>query len=143
MRIGELSTRTDTPHRLLRYYEEQGLIVAGRLGNGYRDYDEACVDRVIQVRGLLDAGLPTRIIRVLSPATPPWLRCLGFVAVVVRDSWLWGCCCWSVASLWAVGCCFWGWEFGGGGLSGVRYLMGGDAVSGSRVLMRWRWWLGV
>jgi DNA-binding transcriptional MerR regulator len=67
MRIGELSERTGTPRRLLRYYEEQGLIIAGRTANGYREYAENCVDRVVQVRGLLDAGLPTRIIKQILP----------------------------------------------------------------------------
>ncbi|WP_329124264.1 MerR family transcriptional regulator [Streptomyces sp. NBC_01353] len=67
MRIGELSERTDTPRRLLRYYEEQGLIVADRTPNGYRAYDESNVDRVVQIRGLLDAGLPTRIIKQILP----------------------------------------------------------------------------
>ncbi|MEU9745793.1 MerR family transcriptional regulator [Streptomyces niveus] len=67
MRIGELSDRTSTSRRLLRYYEEQGLIVATRRANGYRSYDEPTVDRVIQVRGLLDAGLPTRIIKQILP----------------------------------------------------------------------------
>ncbi|MFJ2739366.1 MerR family transcriptional regulator [Streptomyces sp. NPDC087440] len=67
MRIGELSERTNTPRRMLRYYEEQGLIAAERLPNGYRAYDERFVDRVAQIRGLLDAGLPTRIIRQILP----------------------------------------------------------------------------
>ncbi|MYV55640.1 MerR family transcriptional regulator [Streptomyces sp. SID3212] len=67
MRIGELSERTGTPRRLLRYYEEQGLIVAGRSPNGYRAYDASDVDRVMQIRGLLDAGLPTRIIKQILP----------------------------------------------------------------------------
>ncbi|WP_067535655.1 MerR family transcriptional regulator [Nocardia crassostreae] len=67
MRIGELSARTGTSRRLLRYYEEQGLIVSERAGNGYREYDEVFVDRVQQIRGLLDAGLPTRIIRQILP----------------------------------------------------------------------------
>ena len=67
MRIGELSERTGTSRRLLRYYEEQGLIIASRGANGYRDYDQATVDRVLQVRGLLDAGLPTRIIKQILP----------------------------------------------------------------------------
>ncbi|MFJ5137895.1 MerR family transcriptional regulator [Streptomyces sp. NPDC088707] len=67
MRIGELSERTGTPRRLLRYYEEQGLIVADRLPNGYRVYDESNLDRVLQIRGLLDAGLPTRIIKQILP----------------------------------------------------------------------------
>ena len=60
MRIGELSERTGTPRRLLRYYEEQGLLVPDRTPNGYRDYAERTVDRVLQIRGLLEAGLPTR-----------------------------------------------------------------------------------
>ncbi|MEV0676403.1 MerR family transcriptional regulator [Actinosynnema sp. NPDC050436] len=67
MRIGELAERTDTSRRLLRYYEERGLIVSTRSANGYRDYDAAMVDRVLQVRGLLDAGLPTRIIKQVLP----------------------------------------------------------------------------
>lgn len=67
MRIGELSERTGTSRRLLRYYEEQGLIAARRCANGYRDYDERFVDRVVQIRGLLDAGLPTRIIKQILP----------------------------------------------------------------------------
>jgi DNA-binding transcriptional MerR regulator len=67
MRIGELSERTGTSRRLLRYYEEQGLIAAQRCANGYRSYDERFVDRVLQIRGLLDAGLPTRIIKQILP----------------------------------------------------------------------------
>jgi DNA-binding transcriptional MerR regulator len=67
VRIGELSERTGTARRLLRYYEEQGLIVSSRCANGYRNYDESTVDRVAQVRGLLDAGLPTRIIKQILP----------------------------------------------------------------------------
>ncbi|MFG2651860.1 MerR family transcriptional regulator [Streptomyces sp. NPDC048436] len=67
MRIGELSERTGTSRRLLRYYEEQGLIMAERAANGYREYDERIVDRVVQIKGLLDAGLPTRIIKQILP----------------------------------------------------------------------------
>ena len=67
MRIGELAERTGTSPRLLRYYEEQGLIVSGRCANDYRDYDEDCVERVLQIRGLLAAGLPTRIIKQILP----------------------------------------------------------------------------
>jgi DNA-binding transcriptional MerR regulator len=67
MRIGELAQRTGASRRLLRYYEEQELIASSREANGYRDYEEACVDRVLQIRGLLDAGLPTRIIKQILP----------------------------------------------------------------------------
>lgn len=67
MRIGELSARTQVPARMLRYYEEQGLISPRRLDNGYRAYDEYLVDRVLKIRGLLDAGIPTRIIGDMLP----------------------------------------------------------------------------
>ncbi|GGL11475.1 MerR family transcriptional regulator [Sphaerisporangium melleum] len=67
MRIGQLSEYTGTPRRLLRYYEEQGLIISSRAANGYREYDERYVDRVLQIRGLLDAGLPTRVIKQILP----------------------------------------------------------------------------
>jgi DNA-binding transcriptional MerR regulator len=67
MKIGELAARTHVSARLLRYYEEQGLITPDRAGNGYRDYAEAQVDRVVQIRGLLGAGLPTKIIRQIIP----------------------------------------------------------------------------
>jgi DNA-binding transcriptional MerR regulator len=67
MRIGELSERTGVSRRLLRYYEEQGLIAVGRSPNGYREYDARLVDQVIQIRGLLDGGLPTRLIKQILP----------------------------------------------------------------------------
>ncbi|MEU1601601.1 MerR family transcriptional regulator [Streptomyces sp. NPDC005708] len=67
MRIGELAERTGVSRRLLRYYEEQRLITPGRAKNGYREYKESHVDIVLQIKGLLDAGLPTRIIQQLLP----------------------------------------------------------------------------
>src|SRR2546429_3700698 len=67
MRIGELSGRTGVPARLLRYYEEQDLLHPERDCNGYRSYAAADVDRVEQIRGLLDSGLTTEIIRRILP----------------------------------------------------------------------------
>jgi DNA-binding transcriptional MerR regulator len=67
VKIGELAERTGVSRRLLRYYEEQGLLAPDRALNGYREYTEAHVDVVLQIAGLLDAGLPTRIIQQLLP----------------------------------------------------------------------------
>lgn len=67
MRIGELAHRTGIPARMLRYYEEQELLVSGRQGNGYRYYPDSAVERAGQIRQLFDAGLPSRIIRDLLP----------------------------------------------------------------------------
>lgn len=62
MRIGELGARTGVSARLLRYYEEQGLLAAERGHNGYRSYTEDAVLRVRQIRQLLSAGLTTEVI---------------------------------------------------------------------------------
>ena len=51
MKIGELATRTGVPARMLRYYEEQGLITPQRLDNGYREYDDYVIQRVRKIRG--------------------------------------------------------------------------------------------
>lgn len=67
MLIGELASRTGVPTRLLRYYEEQGLLCPERSANGYRHYPETLLERVTQIRGLLDAGVPTKIIREILP----------------------------------------------------------------------------
>ncbi|MGW1784099.1 MerR family transcriptional regulator [Streptomyces sp. NPDC002143] len=67
MKIGDLARRTGVPTRLLRYYEEQDLLHPDRGENGYRDYGEAAVREVQQIRGLLDSGLTTEMIRAILP----------------------------------------------------------------------------
>ncbi|MEV7345312.1 MerR family transcriptional regulator [Streptomyces sp. NPDC093544] len=67
MKIGELSRRTGVPTRMLRYYEEQDLLHPARGVNGYREYGDAAVQCVQQIRGLLDSGLTTEIIRAILP----------------------------------------------------------------------------
>ncbi|MGW1990193.1 MerR family transcriptional regulator [Embleya sp. NPDC001921] len=67
MKIGELAAATDTSVRLLRYYEEQGLLESHRLDSGHRRYDDSAPAVVRRIRSLLDAGLPTRVIRDLLP----------------------------------------------------------------------------
>ncbi|MFI7453962.1 MerR family transcriptional regulator [Nonomuraea sp. NPDC049714] len=66
MRIGDLAHETGVNRRLLRYYEEQGLLRPVRLVNGYREYTEADIATVRHIRAMLAAGLPTAVIaRVL------------------------------------------------------------------------------
>jgi DNA-binding transcriptional MerR regulator len=67
MRIGDLSRQTGVPARMLRYYEEQGLLDPDRDASGYRAYSESDAGKVRQIRGLLDSGLPTEIIRRILP----------------------------------------------------------------------------
>ncbi|MGH8826744.1 MAG: MerR family transcriptional regulator [Jiangellaceae bacterium] len=68
MKIGEVAGRTGVAARLIRYYEQQGLLGADRAPNGYRSYTEAHVDRVLRIAGLVQAGLPTRLVKVLLEA---------------------------------------------------------------------------
>ncbi|GCD21476.1 MerR family transcriptional regulator [Cellulomonas algicola] len=65
VKIGELSRRTGVSTRLLRYYEEQGLISPARSANTYREYDEADVAQVERAVGLVRSGLPTRLAKVV------------------------------------------------------------------------------
>ncbi|MFJ2194508.1 MerR family transcriptional regulator [Streptomyces violaceusniger] len=57
MRIGELAKATGATTRALRFYEERGLLSSTRAVNGYRIYDERAIQRVANIRYLLDAGL--------------------------------------------------------------------------------------
>lgn len=67
MRIGELSARTNVPARLLRHYEDHGLLAPARTPHGHRDYDEHDADRVSRIRELVEAGVPLRLVRRVLP----------------------------------------------------------------------------
>ncbi|WP_043464696.1 MerR family transcriptional regulator [Kitasatospora sp. MBT66] len=67
MRIGELAARTGVSVRLLRYYEEQGLLEPRRPAGGQRRYDEDAPAVVRNIRALLGAGLSTSAIRDVLP----------------------------------------------------------------------------
>ena len=90
MKIGELSERTGIPTRMLRYYEEQGLLASERSANGYRSYDEADVERAARARGLVQSGLTTKLAKVVldvesacSDGTPP--QCSRELAQMLAD----------------------------------------------------------
>lgn len=90
LRIGELAARTDVPTRMLRYYEQQGLLKPSRAPNGYRTYTEADIDRVTTVRGLIRSGLPTRLVSVIldmdGKCGPPWTHdCTRQFATMLAD----------------------------------------------------------
>ncbi|PXX69148.1 DNA-binding transcriptional MerR regulator [Nocardia tenerifensis] len=67
MLIGELARRTAVSTRLLRYYEEQGLLRPQRDALGYRSYADDAPEQVQHIRYLLAAGLSTEDIRGLLP----------------------------------------------------------------------------
>jgi MerR HTH family regulatory protein len=67
-RIGAVARATGASERLLRYCEQQGLLTPTRLPSGYREYGEADVAAVRNIRALLAAGLPGS---ALSPGGGP------------------------------------------------------------------------
>lgn len=63
-----MAERTGVAPRLIRYYEQQGLLDAGRAGNGYRSYTDGHIERISRIAGLVQAGIPTRLAKVLLDA---------------------------------------------------------------------------
>ena len=56
MLIGELATAAGISRETLRFYEQQGLIRARRLDNGYRDYPEEVLMLVNYIRTAQQLG---------------------------------------------------------------------------------------
>ena len=62
MRISDLARHTGLTSRMLRYYEQQGLLHPQRSGNGYREYTKSDIDRAKMIRDLVNSSVPTRVI---------------------------------------------------------------------------------
>ncbi|MFC3631743.1 Cu(I)-responsive transcriptional regulator [Paracoccus angustae] len=57
MNIGQASEASGVSAKMIRYYEQTGLIPrAARRDSGYRDYDDADVHRLRFIRGARDLG---------------------------------------------------------------------------------------
>jgi DNA-binding transcriptional MerR regulator len=74
MKIGEVAVAVGAPTRMLRYYEQQGLIQASRSANGYREYSDDQVEHARHVRALVQAGLSTRMIKIVLNIEAPQSR---------------------------------------------------------------------
>ncbi len=57
MKIGELSKQTGVSVRMLRYYEDQGLLKPKRTASGYRDFDQKEVQILERIKLLSSAGM--------------------------------------------------------------------------------------
>lgn len=75
MKISDAAEEIGAPARMLRYYEQQGLIESSRSPNGYRDYSSEQIEHARHVRALVEAGLSTRMIKIVldieTPAPEP------------------------------------------------------------------------
>lgn len=68
LRIGELAARSGVSADTLRFYEKEKLLDhrhARRAANGYREYSEAAVERLAQIRQAQSAGFTVREVRHL------------------------------------------------------------------------------
>lgn len=64
MRIGEVSDRSGVPVKTIRYYEEIGVLAAPvRSASGYREFDEAVLERLAFIRSAQAVGLTLGEIR--------------------------------------------------------------------------------
>ena len=87
MRIGELARQTGASVRSLRYYEEQGLLVASRTGSGQRTYADDTVARVLLLRQLYNAGLSSTTLATVMPCvdSPSATSTRETIAVMERE----------------------------------------------------------
>ncbi|HKN03548.1 MAG TPA: MerR family transcriptional regulator [Buttiauxella sp.] len=89
MKIGELSERSGISVRMLRYYEQEGLLRPKRLQSGYREYDDADEQLVRRIRQLSESGLKLGAIKQLMPcmlsSRPGFSPCPEVLATLRRE----------------------------------------------------------
>jgi len=59
LKIGELSRATGVSVRSIRYYEQNGLLMATRRPGGYREYTSLAIEQVNTIQLYLSLGLGT------------------------------------------------------------------------------------
>ena len=67
MKIGELSRRCEVSVRMLRYYEEQGLLKPQRSQSGFREYGPREQQTVERIKLLGSAGMTLTTIKQFLP----------------------------------------------------------------------------
>ncbi|TCC23835.1 MerR family transcriptional regulator [Kribbella speibonae] len=67
IRIGEVARGAGVSVRAVRYYEQQGLLIAERSPSGQRLYRQDAVDRIRFFQQMFAAGLTSRRITELLP----------------------------------------------------------------------------
>ncbi|UTH75803.1 MerR family transcriptional regulator [Chromobacterium sp. IIBBL 290-4] len=67
MKIGELSQRCGISIRMLRYYEQHGVLAPRRTASGYREYEPGAEETLRRIALLREAGLTLETVRELLP----------------------------------------------------------------------------
>ncbi len=85
MRIGELADRVGVTAKTIRFYESIGLVPdPPRTPSGYRDYEEADVDRITFIRTAQRLGLSLDQIGEIIGLRDRGEQPCGYVAEVLR-----------------------------------------------------------
>ncbi|MBB3139341.1 MerR family transcriptional regulator [Halomonas organivorans] len=91
MRIGELSEQTGISQRMLRYYEQEGLLEPERSNAGYRIYNRSSIALARHIRNLNEAGMTLKNIKILLPCLsdkethPQFVGCSEVKAVLQKE----------------------------------------------------------
>ncbi|MEN6670290.1 MerR family transcriptional regulator [Psychrobacter sp. B38] len=91
MRIGELSEQTGISQRMLRYYEQKGLLKPERSSSGYRTYNEYSTALVRHIRNLSKVGIKLKTIKILLPCisgeetSPQFVGCPRVKAILQSE----------------------------------------------------------
>jgi DNA-binding transcriptional MerR regulator len=85
MKIGEAAARSGVSTKTIRFWEDQRLLPApARTGSGYRDYDQAILERMAFIRHAQAAGLTLEHIRqvldIRDGGQPPCIHVADLIA---------------------------------------------------------------
>jgi len=67
MNLAKVAKLTQISPRMLRYYEDLGLVQPRRTANNYRDYSQKNIEDIYKIKILNDAGMNLKDIHVLLP----------------------------------------------------------------------------
>jgi Cu(I)-responsive transcriptional regulator len=85
MNIGEAAASAGLPVKTLRYYEEIGLVLPGRMANGYRDYGENHVHKLRFVQRARSLGFSVEDCRSLLSLYEDRNRASSEVKALAKD----------------------------------------------------------
>ncbi|MEV7427076.1 MULTISPECIES: MerR family transcriptional regulator [unclassified Streptomyces] len=85
MRIGDVAAGAGVSTRVLRYYEQQRLLVSTRTPAGHRQYDESAVERVRLIQLFYGAGLSSKAIREVLPSVDAGEVAPGVVELLTAE----------------------------------------------------------
>ena len=67
MNLAKVAKLTQVSPRMLRYYEDVGLVHPKRNSNNYRDYSQKDIEDIYKIKILNDAGMNLKDIQILLP----------------------------------------------------------------------------